>query len=192
MFDGCFRYAAFEDGEFALRLTARGLRILYCADAIGYHEHWMDVESFAKREYNVGRMAVVFYRKHPKLDDELGVRLLQPAVRDLEPLPERLETLLRLHAFAEVVNHNGVEAVLASVGAAQPVLDRYQRPVRAQSLRARHDLDRGGLERASLSRGAAAQQVVNRLTHDLGHGTLVEHRGRSVGGTHPTSSVEAE
>src|SRR5262249_2351414 len=73
-FDPCFRYAAFEDSELAYRLRARGLTIHYCPDALAYHDHWMDVESFGRREYAVGQMAVVFYRKHPGLDDLVQVR----------------------------------------------------------------------------------------------------------------------
>jgi GT2 family glycosyltransferase/glycosyltransferase involved in cell wall biosynthesis len=99
VFDGCFHYAAFEDAEFALRLTARGLRIQYCADAIAYHEHWMDVDSFAKREYNVGRMAVVFYRKHPKLDDVLGVQWLGDCVEAVETMVNQPALVEKIRAF---------------------------------------------------------------------------------------------
>ena len=36
-FDPCFRHAAFEDSEFAMRLTPRGLRIHYAEQARAVH-----------------------------------------------------------------------------------------------------------------------------------------------------------
>jgi GT2 family glycosyltransferase/glycosyltransferase involved in cell wall biosynthesis len=85
-FDPCFRYAAFEDSELALRLESRGLTIHYSRDALAYHDHWMDLESFARREYNAGQMAVVFYRKHPKMDEVLTVRWIGDWVEAVEKL----------------------------------------------------------------------------------------------------------
>jgi hypothetical protein len=66
-FDPAFRYAAWEDIDFGYRLQARGLKLKYWKDAIGYHDHRVDVESFSRREYLAGQMAVVFYRRHPAL-----------------------------------------------------------------------------------------------------------------------------
>ena len=73
-FDPHFRHAAFEDSEYALRLQKRGLEIHYAAKALAFHDHWMDLDSFSQREFVVGKMAVVFYRKHPQIDDQLQVR----------------------------------------------------------------------------------------------------------------------
>ncbi len=107
-FDPCFRRAAFEDSEFALRLLPRGLRITYAAGARAAHDHDMDLDAFARREFGAGEMAVVFYRKHPGRDDELQVRwiadLVEPAtallakpefLRHLEAFDEQTDTLLR-------------------------------------------------------------------------------------------------
>jgi GT2 family glycosyltransferase/glycosyltransferase involved in cell wall biosynthesis len=99
IFDPCFSFAAFEDSEFAFRLAKRGLEIHYCARALVYHEHWMDLDSFSRREYCAGRMAVVFYRKHPQLDEQLQVRWIgewTDAVDQLLASPEldaRLRTI---------------------------------------------------------------------------------------------------
>ncbi len=95
-FDPCFRYAAYEDSEFAYRLEARGLELHYRADARAVHDHHMDLESFSRREYHVGRMAVVFYRKHPALDRDLHVRWIGEWVDDVERVvgqPALLEKL---------------------------------------------------------------------------------------------------
>jgi len=73
-FDPLFRYAAFEDSEFAFRLQSRGLDLRYHSDALAYHDHLMDIAGFGRREYHAGMMAVVFYRMHPQLDPQLDVR----------------------------------------------------------------------------------------------------------------------
>src|SRR5262249_29015473 len=98
-FDPCFRYAAFEDSELAYRLEARGLEIRYDGNARAYHDHFMDLESFSRREYNVGQMAVVFYRKHPQLDDLLAVRWIGDWVDAVDALVARPELLARVKAF---------------------------------------------------------------------------------------------
>src|SRR5207249_3266901 len=100
-FDSSFRYAAYEDTEFAYRLARIGLRISYAQDARAYHDHWMDLESFGEREFKVGEMAVVFYRKHPSLDALVGVRWIGEWTDVAERLvaqPPLLEKLRRIDA----------------------------------------------------------------------------------------------
>jgi GT2 family glycosyltransferase/glycosyltransferase involved in cell wall biosynthesis len=97
-FDSCFRYAALEDSEFAYRLEGRGLTLHYCKDALAFHDHWMDLETFARREYNVGRMAVVYHRKHPRLDDLLHVRWIGDWVESVETLLAQPALLERVKA----------------------------------------------------------------------------------------------
>ncbi|HXW05583.1 MAG TPA: glycosyltransferase [Vicinamibacterales bacterium] len=95
-FDPCFRRAAFEDSEFAFRLAPRGLRLVYAPDARVVHDHWMDLDSFTQREFRAGEMAVVFFRKHPILDDELRVGSVDavfPAARTLLGRPAVLQQL---------------------------------------------------------------------------------------------------
>jgi GT2 family glycosyltransferase/glycosyltransferase involved in cell wall biosynthesis len=98
-FDPCFRYAAFEDSELAYRLESRGLTIHYDKEALAYHDHWMDLESFARREYNVGQMAVVFYRKHPKMDDLLKIRWIGEGLDAVEKLREQPALLDKVKAL---------------------------------------------------------------------------------------------
>jgi glycosyltransferase involved in cell wall biosynthesis len=98
-FDPCFRYAAFEDSELAYRLEARGLTLHYCKDALAYHDHWMDLESFSRREYDVGQMAVVFYRKHPKIDELLKVRWVGEWVDAVEKLRRQPALLDQVRAL---------------------------------------------------------------------------------------------
>jgi GT2 family glycosyltransferase/glycosyltransferase involved in cell wall biosynthesis len=98
-FDPCFRYAAFEDSEFAYRLMPRGLELRYRADAKVVHDHQMDLASFSRREYHVGQMAVVFYRKHPGLDHLLDVRWIGDWVDDVERVLAQPALLERLRAI---------------------------------------------------------------------------------------------
>jgi glycosyltransferase involved in cell wall biosynthesis len=76
-FDTTFAAAAWEDIELAFRLDARGLKIRYNARAVTRHYHPMTVDSFARRQYTVGRSGAIFYRKHPELAGFLGVHELE-------------------------------------------------------------------------------------------------------------------
>jgi glycosyltransferase involved in cell wall biosynthesis len=98
-FDPDFYHAAFEDSEFAFRLIPRGLEIRYAGNARATHDHWMDLESFAERELRAGRMAVVFYRKHPGQDDQLQVRWIADLVEPATALHAQPDVLHRLEAF---------------------------------------------------------------------------------------------
>jgi GT2 family glycosyltransferase/glycosyltransferase involved in cell wall biosynthesis len=98
-FDPCFRHAAFEDSEFALRLTPRGLRIQYAERARAVHDHWIDLETFAAREFRAGEMATVFYRKHPAHEADLRVQQLGELVRPAAALRAQPDLLHHLEAF---------------------------------------------------------------------------------------------
>jgi len=76
-FDTTFPSAAWEDIELAYRLEARGLKIRYNARAITRHYHQMNVDTFARRQYTVGKSGAIFYRKHPELGHFLGVHELE-------------------------------------------------------------------------------------------------------------------
>ncbi len=76
-FDTTFPSAAWEDIELAYRMERRGLKIRYNAKAITRHYHYMNVDSFARRQYTVGKSGAIFYRKHPELGHFLGVHELE-------------------------------------------------------------------------------------------------------------------
>lgn len=75
-FDTSFPSAAWEDIELAYRLDAEGLKIRYNAKAVTRHYHQMTIDSFARRQYTVGRSGAIFYEKHPNLGHFLGVHEL--------------------------------------------------------------------------------------------------------------------
>jgi glycosyltransferase involved in cell wall biosynthesis len=76
-FDTTFPSAAWEDIELAYRLDANGLKIRYNAKAVTRHHHPMSIDSFARRQYTVGKSGAIFYRKHPELGHFLGVHELE-------------------------------------------------------------------------------------------------------------------
>ena len=98
-FDPAFRHAAFEDSEYAFRLIPRGLRIRYAERALAFHDHWMDLDGFAAREFRAGEMAVVFYRKHPGQDDQLQVRWVGELAGAVDVLLKQPDLLRHLEAF---------------------------------------------------------------------------------------------
>ena len=73
-FDTSFPAAAWEDIELAYRLDAKGLKIRYNAKAVTRHYHPMTIDSFARRQYTVGKSGAIFYKKHPELGHFLGVQ----------------------------------------------------------------------------------------------------------------------
>jgi glycosyltransferase involved in cell wall biosynthesis len=93
-FDTTFPAAAWEDIELAFRLDALGLKIHYNARAVTLHYHPMSVDSFARRQYTVGRSGAIFYRKHPDLAGFLGVHELETRT----PADERRLAHLRRRA----------------------------------------------------------------------------------------------
>ena len=98
-FNPRFRHAAFEDSEFAFRLAPRGLRILYAERARARHDHWMDLDSFARRQFRAGEMAVVFYRMHPGQDNQLQVRWIADLVEASAALLNEPDLFCPLEAF---------------------------------------------------------------------------------------------
>jgi glycosyltransferase involved in cell wall biosynthesis len=95
-FDTTFPSAAWEDIEVAYRLDRVGLKIRYNARAVTRHHHQMTVDSFARRQYTVGKSGAIFYRKHPELGHFLGVHELETRKLADEPHLERLRRRARM------------------------------------------------------------------------------------------------
>jgi Predicted glycosyltransferases len=95
-FDTTFPAAAWEDIELAYRLDALGLKIHYNAHAVTRHYHPMTIDSFARRQYTVGKSGAIFYRKHPELGHMLGVHELETRTLAGEAQIERLRKRARL------------------------------------------------------------------------------------------------
>ena len=77
IFSEAFRYAAYEDVELGYRLSQRGLKLRYLADAVGYHLHPMTARSFFERMRRVGSMRTVLAAMHPRLIGSEGLLFYQ-------------------------------------------------------------------------------------------------------------------
>ncbi len=73
-FSEAFPSAAFEDAEFAHRLTEWGLKIRYRASALAFHHHPYDPRSFFERQRRCGNMAVLLWERQPALAKWLSIR----------------------------------------------------------------------------------------------------------------------
>lgn len=115
-FDTTFPSAAWEDIELAYRMDRLGLKIRYNAKAVTRHHHPMTVDSFARRQYTVGKSGAIFYRKHPELGHFLGVHELETRrladARQLEKLRwkarlgERFRVLARPKVFEQLMREH--------------------------------------------------------------------------------------
>jgi glycosyltransferase involved in cell wall biosynthesis len=94
-FDTTFPSAAWEDIELAYRLDAKGLKIVYNRLAVTRHHHPITIESFARRQYTVGRSGAIFYSKHPELGHLLGVHELREKGLADDSTVSRLEKAAR-------------------------------------------------------------------------------------------------
>lgn len=78
-FDEAFSLYGWEDLELGVRLKKLGLRLIKCPEAVGYHWHppfsLRQIPSLIQREYERGRMGVVFYQKHPSWDVRMMIQM---------------------------------------------------------------------------------------------------------------------
>jgi glycosyltransferase involved in cell wall biosynthesis len=127
-FDTTFPSAAWEDIELAYRLDALGLKIHYNARAVTRHYHPMNVDSFARRQYTVGKSGAIFFQKHPELGHFLGVHELETRpladeaqlarLRRKARLGERFRMLARPKVFESLMREHylrGLRDGLASL-----------------------------------------------------------------------------
>ena len=115
-FDTTFPSAAWEDIELAYRLDSLGLKIRYNARAVTRHHHPMSIDSFARRQYTVGKSGAIFYRKHPELGHFLGVHELETrkladdrqlgSLRRKARLGERFRFMARPKVFEQLMREH--------------------------------------------------------------------------------------
>jgi glycosyltransferase involved in cell wall biosynthesis len=94
-----FPAAAFEDAEYAYRLSGHGLRIVYRSAPVAYHHHHYDAGGFFRRQVRCGRMASIMYDMHPYLKRWCGVREVEwTRLRLLAAPPEHRHRVRELAA----------------------------------------------------------------------------------------------
>jgi hypothetical protein len=78
-FDTRFELYGWEDLELGVRLKRLGLRLVKCPTAAGYHWHppfSLDhIPRLIEREWQRGRMGVLFYQKHPTWEVRLMIQM---------------------------------------------------------------------------------------------------------------------
>ncbi len=75
-FSASFTLAAYEDAEFAYRLTKHhkeGFGVLYVPASVATHHHPYDTRGFIRRQAACGKMARVFLDLHPEVAPLIGV-----------------------------------------------------------------------------------------------------------------------
>jgi len=72
-FDEDFQEYGWEDIELSLRLTGKGMKLVYEPAAVTWHDHPTSLRSFIRRQKKVGYSAWQFYRKHPEMAEFLSV-----------------------------------------------------------------------------------------------------------------------
>jgi GT2 family glycosyltransferase len=83
-FDVSFRGAAFEDLEFAYRLTKHlGLRIFYDPTALGSHHHRYGIQEFIGRQHRAGKALSQLFHLHPELTGSWGSEAVLEACRNI-------------------------------------------------------------------------------------------------------------
>ncbi|HET8775884.1 MAG TPA: glycosyltransferase [Thermoanaerobaculia bacterium] len=125
-FDTTFPSAAWEDIELAFRLKDKGLKIRYNARAVTRHYHPMNVDSFARRQYTVGKSGAIFYQKHPELGHFLGVHELETRkladegqlakLRRKARLGERFRLLARPNVFETLMREHYLRGLRDGLG----------------------------------------------------------------------------
>ena len=66
LFDERFTAACWEDIDLGTRLSARGMKMIYNKDALGYHVHPTDFRRYAKRAERAGYFEVIYHAKQSK------------------------------------------------------------------------------------------------------------------------------
>lgn len=111
-----FSDAAFEDGEFAYRMSCRkpALKLYYDPAALAAHHHVHTMRTFLDRQFSAGMMAAVMLAKHPELARDLGVHDLaaclsaEPRKTRTNQVAEVLSVLEGVKSLALLLDSQGV------------------------------------------------------------------------------------
>jgi glycosyltransferase involved in cell wall biosynthesis len=79
LFDTRFQLYGWEDLELGVRLKQLGLKMVKCPEAVGYHWHppfaLNQIPALIEKEYQRGRMGVLFYQKHPTWEVRMMIQM---------------------------------------------------------------------------------------------------------------------
>lgn len=111
-FSSEFYAAAFEDPEFAYRMTKRhgDFKVFYVPNAVVDHYHSYSVEGFMSRQVSAGMMMDVFVRAHPELEERLLGRALFDALRSSPspsfPLEHYVSAIEGIKSWALIIDNH--------------------------------------------------------------------------------------
>jgi glycosyltransferase involved in cell wall biosynthesis len=71
-FDESFSSAGLEDTELGYRACKQGLRIIYNAQAVGYHNHNLTLQSFTRQNWSYGQTLAVLHHRYPEMRGTLA------------------------------------------------------------------------------------------------------------------------
>lgn len=71
LYDETFPDPAYEDTEYAYRLEKKGMRFLFAADAILYHDHFFTPVDYLRKSAMRGASARLFLKLHPELRERI-------------------------------------------------------------------------------------------------------------------------
>jgi glycosyltransferase involved in cell wall biosynthesis len=129
-FDEDFCYAMGEDGELAYRMQLAGMRLVYVASALAYHEHRLSFDQICRRRRIMGQVDILQVQKHPEWGDlrylnlnwrgqagraarNLAARLMMPGLRLADTRRWRIRQAGWLHrAYAFVLDVHHLEGLL--------------------------------------------------------------------------------
>jgi GT2 family glycosyltransferase/glycosyltransferase involved in cell wall biosynthesis len=132
VFSESFRFAAYEDVELGYRLSKRGLKLRFLADAVGHHLHPMTIRSFLGRMRRVGNMRTVLAAMHPPLIGSDGLRFYEEleVARRCCPAPAGASEILPWESALEPLTAT-LERLDAWVASAKPLAGAAARQIRA-------------------------------------------------------------
>ena len=98
LFDEQFPFGC-QDTDLGFRLARAGIRIVHDPDAVGFHNHPVDMANFCRRQQTVGRAMLHLERKHPEyeggpaLQDLVITQFLMCSAARLDHLQRRVDQL---------------------------------------------------------------------------------------------------
>ena len=105
LFDEDLKKYGWQDIEFGYRLEHQKVRRIFNENALAYHYHYVDFDTFCQRMVQVGRGAVIVWRKHPELKIFLGLHFLNFGIDKIFfPFGKGIKLIKKIISFSEQKN----------------------------------------------------------------------------------------
>jgi glycosyltransferase involved in cell wall biosynthesis len=105
LFDEDLKKYGWQDIEFGYRLERRKIKRVFNENALAYHYHYVDFETFCRRMVQVGWGAVIVWRKHPELKIFLGLHFFNFGIDKIFfPFGKGVKLIKKIISFSEKKN----------------------------------------------------------------------------------------